>query len=94
MAWSPLGGGRLFREETEQTDRLHKDLDEIGQALGGASIDQVALAWILRHPARIVPILGTGKIERVRRAAQTGDFELSREQYFRIWTASTGSRLP
>ena len=94
MAWSPLGGGRLFREESEQADRLRKELDEIGQSLGDASIDQVALAWILRHPARIVPILGTGKIERVRRAAQAGDLALSREQYFRIWTASTGSRLP
>jgi predicted oxidoreductase len=94
MAWSPLGGGRLFREDTERADRLRRELQAVGRELSDASIDQVALAWILKHPARIVPILGTGKIERVRSAAKAETLELSREQYFRIWTASTGARLP
>jgi predicted oxidoreductase len=94
MAWSPLGGGRLFHEDTEQADRLRRELQAVGEELGGASIDQVALAWILRHPAMIVPILGTGKIERVRNAVEAEALELSREQYFRIWSASTGVRLP
>jgi predicted oxidoreductase len=52
------------------------------------------LAWILKHPARVVPILGTGKIERVRSAIQAERLELSREQWFRIWVASLGKRLP
>jgi predicted oxidoreductase len=94
LAWSPLGGGRLFREDTEQTQRLRKEMKEIGEELGGASIDQVALAWILRHPSRVIPILGTGAIERVRSAVKAEQLELSREQYFRIWTASTGAGLP
>jgi predicted oxidoreductase len=66
----------------------------LGEELGGASLDQVAVAWILRHPARIVPILGTGKIERVRSAVGADDLELSREQWFRVWVASTEERLP
>ncbi|MBL7201708.1 MAG: aldo/keto reductase, partial [Anaerolineae bacterium] len=94
MAWSPLGGGRLFREDTEQTQRLRKEMKEIGEELGDASIDQVALAWILRHPSKVIPILGTGAIERVRSAVKAEQLELSREQYFRIWTASTGAGLP
>jgi predicted oxidoreductase len=93
MAWGPLGGGRLFRDDTEQTIRLLKELGQIGEALG-ASIDQVALAWLLKHPARIVPILGTGKIDRIRSATKAESLELSREQWFRIWVASTGERLP
>jgi predicted oxidoreductase len=93
MAWGPLGGGRLFRDDTEQTIRLRKELGQIGKSLG-ASIDQVALAWLLRHPARIVPILGTGKIDRIRGATKAESLELSREQWFRIWVASTGERLP
>ncbi len=93
MAWGPLGGGRLFRDDTEQTIRLRKELGQIGEALG-ASIDQVALAWLLKHPARIVPILGTGKIDRIRSATEAESLELSREQWFRIWVASTGERLP
>jgi predicted oxidoreductase len=93
MAWGPLGGGRLFRDDTEQAVRLRKELGQIGDSLG-ASIDQLALAWLLKHPARIVPILGTGKIDRVRSAVQVESLDLSREQWFRIWVASTGERLP
>jgi predicted oxidoreductase len=92
MAWGPLGGGRLFREDSEQVVRLRKELSQVGESLG-ASMDQVALAWLLKHPARIVPVLGTGKAERVRSAVQAESLELSREQWSRVWVASTGQRL-
>ncbi|HQN52737.1 MAG TPA: aldo/keto reductase, partial [Phenylobacterium sp.] len=49
MAWSPLGGGRLFGEDSEQARRARETLTKIGAELGGALLDQVALAWILRH---------------------------------------------
>jgi len=94
LAWGPLGGGHLFRDETERAVRLRSELQAVAEELGGASIDQVAVAWILKHPANIVPILGTGKVERVRSAVKADALELTREQYFRIWTASTGTRLP
>ena len=94
MAWSPLGGGRLFNEETKWAEDIRTEMYAAGEALGGASLDQVALAWILKHPARMVPILGTGKIEHVRSAVQAEGLELSREQWFRIWVASIGKRLP
>ena len=66
----------------------------MGEALGDASVDQVALAWILAHPARIVPVLGTGKLERIQKAAQAEALALSREQWFSIWRASTGTDVP
>jgi predicted oxidoreductase len=94
MAWGPLGRGRLFREQNQWAEGLRQEMYRIGKSLGGASLDQVALAWILRHPARIVPILGTGKIERVRSAVGAEALTLSREQWFRVWVASTGKRLP
>jgi predicted oxidoreductase len=94
MAWGPLGRGRLFRIQNKWAEGLRQEMYAIGAAQGGASLDQVALAWILGHPARIVPILGTGKIERVRSAVGAEALELSREQWFRIWVASTGKRLP
>jgi predicted oxidoreductase len=56
MAWGPLGGGRLFGDDSEQTVRLRRELGQIGEAFG-ATMDQIALAWLLKHPARIVPIL-------------------------------------
>jgi predicted oxidoreductase len=94
MAWSPLGGGRLFREETQWAEGIRTEMYAVGKALGGASLDQVALAWILKHPARMVPILGTGQIDHVRSAVQAEGLDLSREQWFQIWVASTGKRLP
>jgi predicted oxidoreductase len=94
MAWGPLCRGRLFREQNKWAEGLRQEMYDIGENLGSASLDQVALAWILRHPARIVPILGTGKIKRVRSAVGAEEIELSREQWFRVWVASTGKRLP
>ncbi len=94
MAWGPLGGGRLLSDKDERVTRVRAELEAVGAELGGAAVDQVALAWLLRHPSRIVPILGTGKIERVQSATGAFDLTLTREHYFRIWTASTGERLP
>jgi len=90
MAWSPFGGGRLFREETQQAVRLRETLAAIGGDLGGASIDQVTLAWILMHPARFVPVLGTGKVDRISRAVDALDLEMSPEQWFEIRRAAIG----
>lgn len=94
MAWSPLGGGRLFHNEDERAIRVRQALEAVGEQLGGASMDQVALAWILAHPARIVPVLGTGKIHRVQSAAQAANHHLSREQWFAIWRASMDRDVP
>lgn len=98
LAWSPLGGGRLFQDETPQTVRLRQALGTIATQLSNSltkvTIDQVALAWLLSHPARIVPILGTGNLERIRSAIAALDLKLTREQWFTIWTASTGSEVP
>jgi predicted oxidoreductase len=94
MAWSPLGGGRLFESSDEQAIRVRGALSSVGKELGGASPDQVALAWLLRHPAHIVPVLGTGKIRRIRSAAQAETLEMSRQQWFTIWSASAGQPVP
>jgi predicted oxidoreductase len=94
MAWSPLAGGRLFRGDDERAVRVRQALQAVGQALGGASLDQVALAWILQHPARVVPILGTGNAERLRRGAAALDLSLSRQQWFALWAASAGRDVP
>lgn len=94
MAWSPFGGGELFAGNSEKAIRVRNELQKIGDELGGKTIDQVALAWLLLHPSHIVPVLGTGNIERVQFASGALNIHLSRDQWFRIWTASSGNEVP
>jgi predicted oxidoreductase len=93
MAWSPLGGGELFSGNTLKAIRLRQTLEAIAQELD-AAIDQVALAWLLAHPANIVPILGSGNLDRIRSAVGAEALHLTREQWFAIWSASTGVAVP
>jgi len=94
MAWSPLGGGRLFRDGSDRVRRLRETLTKIGRDLGGASPDQVALAWILRHPAKFVPVLGTGNPSRIGKAVEALNLELSTEQWFEIRRDALGRDVP
>jgi predicted oxidoreductase len=94
LAWSPLAGGRLFAGGEPRAERVRAALEEVGRQLGEAALDQVALAWLLRHPARIVPVLGTGKIERLAAAVAALELQLTREQWFAVWTASAGADIP
>lgn len=94
MAWGPLGRGQLFQGSSDQISRVRQALKQVGYELGGAPIDQVALAWVLDHPTRIIPILGTGDPAEMRSSAQAERLALSRQQWFIIWEASRGERLP
>lgn len=94
MGWSPLAGGRLFQGMDEQSVRLRETLTGVAHELGEATLDQVALAWLLAHPAKIVPVIGTGKIDRIKSAIASVALALSHEQWFAIWRASTGKEVP
>ena len=93
MAWSPLAGGRLFRKSAE-AERLRDTLARIGRELGGAAVDQVAIAWVLMHPVQFVPVLGTGNAARVQSAVAALDMKLTAEQWFEIRRAATGQDVP
>jgi predicted oxidoreductase len=94
MAWSPLAGGRLLKAGDERAQRVRRALGEVAKELGGATIEQAALAWILAHPARIIPVLGTTHRERLRNSAAAAGLTLSREQWFFILEASAGKPVP
>ena len=103
MAWSPLGGGRLGATPAaapdaagvdERAARVRTALAKVAAELGAASPEQVAYAWLLRHPARILPVTGSGRIARVREAVGALTLPLTREQWFDVWCASTGAPLP
>ncbi len=91
MAWSPLGN--VFKEMTEQTKRLHKQL-EIFQEKYNATKDQLLLAWILKHPAKIHPVIGTTNNTRIKNANKAVSIDLELEDWFFILKASQGHKVP
>ncbi|MEY2428928.1 MAG: hypothetical protein QOJ40_1813 [Verrucomicrobiota bacterium] len=101
MAWSPLGGGvigsgarRLLPHQKEyQPEKFLPSLDAIAQERATSRV-AVALAWLLRHPSNIQPIVGTIDPERIREAAKAADLELTREEWYRLLIAARGEPLP
>lgn len=92
MAWSCLGGGRLFNDETFQP--LRDELQQVAQEIGAQTIEQVVYAWVMRLPSQPLPIIGSGKIERVRSAIHALSLEMTRQQWFRIRKAALGYDVP
>ena len=94
MAWSCLAGGRVFSDDSGPSRRLREAAIAVGEELGGARLDQVLIAWALALPSRPLPIIGSGRIERVQAAIAATELSLSREQWFRLLEAAQGSEVP
>ncbi|WP_162047931.1 aldo/keto reductase [Vibrio taketomensis] len=94
MAWSCLGGGDIFKGTSEQSKRVRDELELIRDEIGANSIDEVIYAWVRRLPSKPLPIIGSGKIERVETAINALNIELTREQWYRVWVASKGHGVP
>lgn len=94
MAWSPLAQGRLFNADDEAGRRVQAAAAEMSPRYGGATLDQLALAWLLAHPARPVPIIGSNTLERIASAVRSAAITLSREDWYALWTAAQGRRIP
>lgn len=93
MIWSPLAGGAIFSPHDERSQRVHDTLEAIG-ARHGASLDQIALAWVLMHPSQPLAVLGTGKLERLKAALGALEIELERQEWFEILRSSQGEDVP
>lgn len=92
MAWSCLGGGRLFSDAEFQP--LRNELAAVMAETGADNIEQLVYAWVMRLPSQPLPIIGSGKIERVRAALRASEIELTRQQWFRIRKAALGYDVP
>jgi predicted oxidoreductase len=91
MCWSPLG--KIFKETNEQTIRIHLALDELTHKYN-ATKDQLLLAWVLKHPAQIHPVIGTTNPERIKNAASATAIPLSEIDWFKLLVASQGHKVP
>ena len=91
MSWNPLG--TVFREDTEQTRRLKKVLAELVEKYGVGS-DTILLAWILQHPAKVIPVAGTVNIARIQQLMKAVELKMDKQDWFAIWTESMGNEVP
>lgn len=91
MAWNPLGS--VFKEDSEQTRRLKKLLADLVIKYDVSS-DILLLAWILKHPSKVIPVVGTVNLSRIPHLKKALSLSLSVEDWFSIWTESMGNRVP
>jgi predicted oxidoreductase len=94
MAWSPLAGGAIFKGEDEKAIRLQHTLKKVQAETGAKGIDEVLYAWLLNHPANIMPIVGSGKKERIQHAIDSLTISLNHDQWFEILQTSMGHDVP
>jgi predicted oxidoreductase len=90
MAWSPLAGGALFASENRA---LHDSLAGIA-ARQDADVAALAVAWLMAHPARIMPVMGTNNLERIGKLGEAMQLTIDRETWFEIYTAAIGEEVP
>jgi predicted oxidoreductase len=94
LAWSPLGGGRLAGAGADARTRdVIAALDRLA-AREGVSRTAVAYAWLMRHPSRPIPIIGSQRPERIAEALQALRVKLSREDWYGVLQASMQEKLP
>lgn len=103
LAWSPLGGGRLLTGADGPTgspgvdqDRIDRLVPLIGEMASGYGVSPTALilAWVMRHPAGVIPIVGTQRPDRIVEAARAAHVELTAEDWYRVLVASRGEPMP
>jgi predicted oxidoreductase len=91
MAWNPLGS--FYKEVTPQTNRLQGLLQKLSVKYD-VSDDLILLAWILKHPGKIQPVVGTTQVNRIKNLEKLNGFELELEDWFAIWSESIGAKIP
>ena len=92
MAWSCLGGGSLFHDG--RYEGLRHELERIREEVGAQTLEQVVYAWVMMLPSQPLPIIGSGKRERIASAVASEQVKLNRQQWFRIRKAALGYDVP
>ena len=93
LAWSPLGGGRIANPEDARTKEVAALLDQAAEEFG-VSRTAAAYSWIMAHPARIIPIVGSQKAERIAEATDALKVRWTRASWYAVLVASKGEPLP
>jgi predicted oxidoreductase len=91
MAWSPLAGGKLFSDDAA-ANRLRPALQRIANQFN-LSVDAVAVAWLLAHPARILPVMGTNNLARIAKLADAFKVDMPRETWYELLEHAVGGEV-
>lgn len=91
MAWSPMGN--YFNENSEENKRISIAMKELSAKYNAAE-DQLLLAWLLKHPSGIIPVIGTSNKERIQHAMASLDINLERIDWFKLMIAAQGHKVP
>lgn len=91
MSWSPLGS--YFREKSQQVRRIQKVMNPLMEKYD-ANADQLLLAWILKHPAKVHPVVGTATKSRLKDAVMATEIEMELQDWFMLLEASQGHEVP
>ena len=89
MAWSPLGGGDLMTGSCPTQDLMARMAAE-----AGVSPSAIAVAWLLAHPAQIMPVMGTNSLDRIKALSEATSVTLDRQHWFELYTAALGQEVP
>lgn len=92
MAWSPLGGGSLFNLSDPKSKAVFNCLSNIANQQN-TTAEAVAVAWLLKHPANILPVMGTNNLSRIKVLSSALSVHLDRQTWFEIYTAALGSEV-
>ncbi|MBB4858291.1 putative oxidoreductase [Novosphingobium chloroacetimidivorans] len=93
LAWSPLGGGRIANPSDERATAAAAALDEVAEEFG-VSRTAAAYSWIMAHPARPIPIVGSQKADRIAEAADALKVRWTRARWYGVLVAAKGEPLP
>lgn len=93
LAWSPLGGGRLLEPRNPRTLAVAALLDRKAEETD-VGRTAVALSWIMQHPARPIPIVGTQRPERIAQIPQALKARWTRAEWYAVLEAAMGEKLP
>lgn len=91
MCWAPLGS--YFKAENEKTYNIKKIITEL-TAKYGVCEEAILLSWILKHPAGILPVIGTTNPERIKNSIQSLSFEMELQDWFALYTAALKKEVP
>jgi len=97
QAWAPFKKGAVITGVTEPPSQAAQDVAQLVAELvqtKGVSAEAIALAWLLKHPAKMQVIIGTTKPERIKAACEADDVELTRDEWYRLFIAGRGDRMP